>query len=264
MPRVRLIHWNLGEDAAKAAILRDAGYEVDHTALNGPAGLRLLSQQPPSAVVIDLSRLPSQGRDVALAIRIQKATRHVSLVFVEGDPEKVARICRILPDAVYTRWRRIRSSLKRGIGSHPENMRSHPAVPRSRLEGYSGAPLAKKLGIKPGSVVALVGEPEGFKKTLSDLPKGVQLRNGVRGHRDLTVWFARSRKELENRIHQIVHLADNGGLWIAWPKKGTGNPTDLSQVIVRKVGLAAGIVDYKICAIDATWSGLQFTRRKPN
>jgi len=257
MRQVRLIHWNAAEAEERADRLRSAGYEAVYEPLD-PASLRRLRQDPPSAVVIDLDRLPSQGRDMAVAIRKYKATRHVPLVFVDGDPEKVARIKEILPDAVYTTWSRIRSSLEQAIAHPPAD----PVVPGSLMAGYSGKPLPTKLGIKANSVVGLVGAPEGFEETLGELPEGVVLRRRARGRRDLTLWFTKSRKDLERRIERMSAFAHKGGLWIVWPKRSSGTTTDLTQAVVREVGLAAGLVDYKICAIDETWSGLRFTRRK--
>ena len=258
MSRIQLVHWNAPEAVERAARLRTAGYEVAHGPPDGTGWLRQLRGDPPSAVVIDLGRLPSHGRDVGLAVRESKATRHVPLVFVEGDAEKVARIKQLLPDAVYTTWRRVSSALERAIAHPPAD----PVVPRSRLEGYSDTPLPKKLGIKANSVVALVGAPKGFEATLGELPEGVVLRRHARGRSDLTLWFTTSRKDLDRRIERMGAFADRGPLWIVWPKKASGVATDLSQAPVREVGLAAGLVDYKVCAIDETWSGLLFTRRK--
>jgi hypothetical protein len=230
-----------------------------HGLPEGPGALRELTRNPPDAVVIDLGRLPGQGRDVGLLLRRRKATRHVPLVFVEGDPEKVARVRTMLPDAVYTTWRRIRGSLKRALAHPPEA----PPVPASALAGYSGTPLPRKLGIKAGSVVALAGAPAGFETTLGPLPDGVVLRRQVRGRCDRIIWFTRSRRDLERRIERLsAALAERGGLWIAWPKKASGVATDLTQNIVRRTGLDSGLVDYKICAIDETWSGLLFARRR--
>ena len=258
MHRVRLIHWNAAGAEKRADKLRAAGYRVDSEPVRGPSSLRELRSHPPDAVVIDLSRLPSQGRDLGLSLRGLTTTRHVPLVFIEGDPEKVARIKQLLPDAVYTTWGRIRGSLKRAIARPPAD----PVVPESAMAGYSGTPLPKKLGIKPSSVVALVGAPQGFEDTLGELPDGVSLRRGARGRRDLTIWFTRSLKDLERRVERLAALVGDGGLWIAWPKKASGLATDLTQAHVRKAGLARGLVDYKICAIDETWSGLKFSRRK--
>lgn len=257
MRRLRLIHWNAEEARERAERLEAAGYEVVHAPLD-PAGLRELRQNPPAVVVIDLSRMPTQGRDVGVAVRHYRSTRQVPIVFVDGDPAKVERVKKQLPDAVYTKWSRIRSALKRAIAHPPTD----PVVPESAMAGYSGTPLTKKLGIKANSTVVLVGAPKDFEKTLGTLPEGVKLRRQARGRNDLVIWFAGSRKDLESRVERLGQLAGTGGLWIAWPKQASGVRTDLTQTVVRKAGLAVGLVDYKICAIDATWSGLRFARRK--
>lgn len=258
MYRIRLIHWNDDEARERAERLRSAGYQVDHGVLNA-AALRSLRADPPDAVVIDLSRVPSQGRDVGLGIRMRKATRHVPLVFVEGEPEKVRRIKSLLPDAVYTTWDGIPSALSHAI-SHPP---TSPVVPASTMAGYAGAPLPKKLGIKANAVVGLIDAPENFDATLGDLPDGVVVRRDPKERSNVTLWFVRSRQDLEAGIAEMVPTAVKGGLWIVWPKKASGVPSDLSQGVVREVGLATGLVDFKVCAIDRTWSGLRFTVRKP-
>lgn len=258
MHRVRYLHWNAKEAQENAERFSAAGFEVDYALPSGPTFLRQLSDDPPAAVVIDLSRIPSQGRDMALAIRQRKATRYVPLVFVQGDPKKVARVKDLLPDAVYTSWEQIGSSLEQAIAHPPDN----PVVPESAMAGYSGTPLPKKLGVKQNSIVDLVGAPEGFEETLGELPEGAVLREGASEPYDLTIWFTRSQEELNAGIESMAVRADCGPLWIAWPKKASRVKADLSQQVVRDVGLAAGLVDYKICSIDATWSGLLFTRRK--
>jgi hypothetical protein len=132
----------------------------------------------------------------------------------------------------------------------------------ARSAGYSGTPLPKKLGIKDRSTVALANAPADFTATLGALPAGATLHANPRGRRDLTVWFVRSLKELRAAIPKLVTAAKQGGVWIAWPKKASGIATDVSETEVRALGLAAGLVDHKICAIDQTWSGLRFALRK--
>jgi hypothetical protein len=131
--------------------------------------------------------------------------------------------------------------------------------------GYSGTPLPKKLGIRPGDRVLLDGEPEGFEAdTLRPLPDGVLVhRRAGRTAYDVVLVFRESRRALERTLERdIARTAPPAGrLWIAWPKKASGVVTDLSDNVVREVGLAAGVVDTKVCAIDATWSGLMFVRR---
>lgn len=255
--RIRLIHWKAEGSEKRAERIRSAGYDVDFEPL-APASLRKMRDDPPDAVVIDLGRLPSQGRDMALAIRKYKTTRHVSLVFVEGDPKKVTKIQELLPDAVYTTWEEIGAALEQAI-THPP---VEPVVPDSTMAAYAGVPLPKKLGIKEGSVVALVDAPDGFETTLGNLPPGVTLDRHGADPFDLTIWFVRARAGLEQGMEAMVPLAALAPLWIAWPKKASGVASDLTQQIVRETGLAAGLVDYKVCSIDATWSGLLFTKRK--
>jgi hypothetical protein len=88
------------------------------------------------------------------------------------------------------------------------------------------------------------------------------LRRGARGECDLAVWFARSQAEVEKRIERLGRFAGAGGLWVAWPKRSSGVRSDLTQAVVRRIGLAKGLVDYKVCSIDDTWSGLRFTPRE--
>jgi CheY-like chemotaxis protein len=253
---VRLIHWKPAEVVDEVENLRSDGYEVSHEALS-PASFKEMRENPPDVVVIDLSRIPSQGRDVGLGIRKYKATRHVPLVFVEGVADKVQRIQELLPDAVYTTWDRILGALEQAI-AHPPKI---PVVPSSTMAGYLGAPLPKKLGIKPNAVVYLIDAPDGFEKSIPELPEGMSFVRNAPEQNDLAIWFVKSRKELEERINQVKSRIGKGGLWIAWPKKASGVTSDLSQTIVRKKGLASGLVDYKVCSIDKTWSGLKFALR---
>ena len=127
--------------------------------------------------------------------------------------------------------------------------------------GYSGTPLVQKLGIKPGTALALIGAPPGFTDLLDGLPDDVRILKKLEGAPDLAIWFVRSRRELDGRMPEISG-AMGQGLWVAWPKKASGVVTDVTEDFVRAAGLANGIVDYKVCAIDVTWSGLKFARRR--
>jgi hypothetical protein len=257
MPRVVLVHWDSDEGKARAAELRAAGFTVGFERTT-PITLRHLIGSPTDAFVIDLSRMPSQGRDVALSLRERKATRGVPIVFVAGAKEKVARLKQALPDAVYTSWGRIGTAITRAIAKPPKD----PIAPGT-FAGYSGTPLPQKLGIKPGSSLGLVGAPDDFERTLGKMPPDVAISRGPKKPADLIVWFATSRKTIEGNLARVAALiGDGGGLWVAWPKQASGVPTDVTQQYVRETLLANGLVDYKICAIDATWSGLKFARRR--
>ncbi len=255
---VRLIHWNHEEADERAALLSRAGYEVSFELPRSAAFLRELGAFPPAAIIVDLSRLPSQGRDLGLYLRKNAGTRRIPLVFVGGDETAVQRVQKVLPDAVFTSWKEMDAALRSAL-AHPP---SSPYVPESVFEGYSGTPLPKKLGIKSTTVVGLMAAPADFAQTLGPLPENSELRAEAKGRCDLLVCFVRSVDELERRIKTIARRTDFASAWLAWPKKASGVITDLTEKIVRERGLAAGLVDYKICAIDATWSGLLFARRK--
>ena len=258
MSRVIFFHWNADEAKERAGRLRRHGHTVVTYSKQGGEGLRAFREKPPHAFVIDLSRLPSHGRAVATWLRQQRPTRLVPIIFVGGAPDKLRLVRKVVPDATYTEWTRIRGALSRAIANPPQK-----AVVPDTMAGYSGTPLPKKLGIKVGAVVALLGAPKHFERTLGQLPDDVQLKRQARGTADLIVMFARSRADLDRRFPAAKRaLTDKGGLWIAWPKKASGVATDLTQNDVRGIGLKSGLVDYKICAIDETWSGLLFSRRR--
>jgi hypothetical protein len=134
------------------------------------------------------------------------------------------------------------------------------------VAGYSGTPLPKKLGIKEGARLALVAAPDEFlNSTLRPLPDRVELRSRARGPLDVIVFFTKARADLERRFGKLAGALDPAGaLWIAWPKRSSGIETDLTEDVLREVGLPEGLVDTKVCAIDDTWSGLRFVIRKEN
>lgn len=140
--------------------------------------------------------------------------------------------------------------------------RAKPTAPAAGGAGYSGTPLPKKLGIKPGTAALLVDAPDGFERTIGALPDGATLRRAGRGGADLVIWFVRSAKDLAGDMRRMAARVEGGGMWIAWPKLGSPLASDLRENAVRDAALAEGLVDYKVCAIDATWSGLKFARRK--
>jgi hypothetical protein len=129
--------------------------------------------------------------------------------------------------------------------------------------GYSGTPLPRKLGIKPGHRVALLGAPDGFETdTLGELPDGVGVVRRAGGEADVIVSFHTSRAELERRLPALRAMMEPAaGLWIAWPKRASKVPTDMTEDVVREIALPTGLVDNKVCAIDATWSGLRLVIR---
>src|SRR5687767_1416982 len=126
--------------------------------------------------------------------------------------------------------------------------------------GYSGTPLPKKLGIKPGHRVALLGAPDGFEL---ELPEDATVKRRAGGKADVIVSFHTARAELERRLPALRGMMEPAaGLWIAWPKRASKLPTDLTEDVLREIALPTGLVDNKVCAVDAVWSGLRLVIRR--
>ncbi|MEO8579723.1 MAG: DUF3052 domain-containing protein [Gemmatimonadales bacterium] len=135
-------------------------------------------------------------------------------------------------------------------------MRARPAP----TAGYSGTPLIDKLGIKRDARIQLVAPPDNLSALLGAMPAGAMLVSS--GPLDFSVLFATEKSQLVKGFPRLRdRLVPNGMLWVAWPKKTSGVKTDLTEGVVRTVGLELGLVDVKVCAIDNTWSGLKFVRR---
>jgi hypothetical protein len=130
--------------------------------------------------------------------------------------------------------------------------------------GYSGTPLPRKLGIKPGQRIAFLDAPPAFADALGELPEGVGApRTTLRRPLDLIVAFFLERRRLQQRLPRLISALDPAGaLWVAWPKRASRVETDITEGGVRELALAAGVVDVKVCAIDATWSGLKLVVRQ--
>ncbi len=256
-PRIHLIHWNPGEVAERVERLRAAGFEALHTG-PGPTYHAELAADPPAAVVIDLGRLPSQGRDAAFFIRSRKASAAIPVVFVGGAPEKVEAVRAVVPNAVFTEWEAIGEAVREAIASQPQA----PAEPVSVFGGYAGRPVAQKLGIKAGSLVGVLDPPDDLAALLGELPDGATVRPLTDAPCDLTLWFVRTEAELRERIAAMAAVRNQGPLWVVRPKKGAARHAVLNEQTVRDAGLAEGIVDYKVCSFGEGWAGLVFSRKK--
>ena len=130
------------------------------------------------------------------------------------------------------------------------------------MAGYSQTPLVKKLGIKAGFKVAIIGAPQDFERTLVPMPENVSINTRGRGALDCALLFVKKESQLRQKFSGLAaKLQTNGMFWVAWPKKSSGVATDLTFTNVQALGLAAGMVDVKICAVDEVWSGLKFVFR---
>jgi hypothetical protein len=126
--------------------------------------------------------------------------------------------------------------------------------------GYSGTPLLKKLGVKDGSTLVVLGEPPGV---IGEVPASVTVRRQARGAADVVVAFFTRRQDLERRIGTLSKMIyPDGGLWVAWPKRASGVETTVTDHVLREIALPLGLVDNKVCAIDATWTGVRVVWRR--
>src|SRR5262245_6928446 len=133
------------------------------------------------------------------------------------------------------------------------------------MAGYSGTPLPKKLGFKPGHSVVILNAPGDYRRVLGDVPEGVKFASRIESGHDIIHLFTKSRRELERELPRLGRkIVPNGMIWISWPKKASGVVTDITEDVVRDTALALGLVDVKVCAVDDTWSGLKLVIRVEN
>ncbi len=255
MPRVRLFHWKAKEAGPLIAKLHALGYEVVHNAETQSPSVREIKESGVVAVVIDLSRMPSHGKYVGAWLRGSKSTRHIPLVFVGGEAEKVDAIKKHMPDAVYASAAGVGAALKKAIRNPPAD----PVVPRQMMETAPGRTAAQKMGIREGNVVGLIDPPADYLKVIGELPKGVVMEEDSRQACPITVWFVHDPGEYEAALPSRRALAARSRLWIVWQK---GRRDGLNGNFVRERALAMGLVDYKICSLDGVWSGMVFTVKK--
>lgn len=253
MPRVLVIHRKPAIAVERARRLSADGLQADAYQALGSRGFRDIRANPPDAILIDLTELPSYGRAIAVLLREQKSTRNIPLVFLKGDPEKAARVREVFSDALFAIWPNVAPVVLRAIERAP----SEAAAPN-----VGGIPLAKKLKIAPGSAVAILEAPESIRKMLGPLPKGVRFEKKI-ADADLALFFVKSAAVLGRALPRMAaQMAAGKTLWICWPKRASSIPCDLTLVSIRAMVAGYDMVDSKICAVDETWSGAAITKRR--
>jgi hypothetical protein len=259
MQKLRLICWNADLAKERAAILQAAGFACDSSPMQGSGIVGQMREMQPAAVVIDLDRLPSQGRELAIMLRASKSTRHIPIVLAGGVPEKVARLRAELPDAVYASWNSIGPAISLAISVPPRD----PVRPTPHMERWSDSSLSRKLGITGKMHVSILGAPEGFDEMLSDLPEGVTISTRLSKQARLALYFVRSSDDLDKALEHLAgQLPQGSSAWIIHPKPGPRAKRDFNQNDVRDRALPLGLVDYKVCSVSEDWSGLKFAWRK--
>ncbi|MGB9415285.1 MAG: hypothetical protein WCB58_03145 [Acidobacteriaceae bacterium] len=261
---LRLICWNEVDAAARAMILKRAGYRVIADPPENPGGMvRYFRELAPDAVVIDLDRLPSHGRELGLSLRASKSTSHLPLVFAGGVPAKIEIVRTAIPDAIFVPWD---NSLVHAI----ERSMSQPASPRLRsreLPKDAGAgSLERKLDIKPQTHFAIVytnrNDQPWLTELLTSIPADAIQQRRMDTSTTLALFPVATRRDLMHAFEVArASLPQKASLWIVHPKQTSPLAADFNQDDVREAGLAHGFVDYKVCAVDKDWSALKFARR---
>lgn len=254
MPVVRVIHWKEAEAGPLLRTCRDAGFETEYLQGDGGAICRAIRTKPPDLIAIDLSRLPSHGREVAVWLRNTKSTRHIPIAFIGGDPAKTGSIRALLPDATYCELPKLSAALRKLAKAGPVKA---PVTPPQIMDRYRERSAAEKLGIAGAARVAVVDAPRDFPELLGPLPDSVEFQEDAA---PVTLWFVHDREGLLESLREMRALAPKTKLWILWRKGSTRD--GLTQNAVREATNAVGLVDYKICAIDGRWSAMCFARRK--
>jgi CheY-like chemotaxis protein len=251
--RVRLLHWNAAAASPTQDVLLDAGFQVEYDQKFDSRLMRKWREDPPAAFVIDLSRLPSQGREIAIALRQSPKTRQVPIIFCDGASEKVKVIRDVLPDATFCTTEELTKTLK---SVRPVQT---PVKPLDMMNHYGSRTTAQKLGIAEGSTVAIIDPPRNVSTMLGELPGGVEV---VEQRGAVTLCFVHSANDLRADMSRVRSLAAKTKLWILWRKKSAPHHDGVTGGLIRETGIDLGLVDYKICSIDNTWSAMLFAQRK--
>ena len=252
MPRALVVCFEPADAPAIADRIRRGGFDPEICPVRAAAGLRAVGQNPPDVVVIDLLRMPSYGRWFGAQLRQRKSTRSIPLVFIEGDPRKTKLVRKLLPDAVYTPLPDLGEAAARAVRNRP----AEPVIP-----DVTALPAAAKLGIGRGDRVALVDAPEGIGKALGPLPRSARFACAVESA-SLILLFARSSVELARKLPALAReTPPEAKLWVLWPKKTSGLPSDLNPQRIFEMSASFGLAAHKLCAVDRTWSALAISRK---
>ncbi|MDP9054599.1 MAG: hypothetical protein M3N93_09905 [Acidobacteriota bacterium] len=259
MARVRIVHWKESHAAPLVEACRACGVEAEYDAVPFQQLAKMIRSSLPDALVIDLTCLPGQGREAAVYLRRTKYARHLPLVFVDGDIEKVKKVKEQLPDATFTTRLRLCPKLSAAL----RNRVADPVLPPPMEARFALRTVAQKLGIKPGSRAAVIEAPRNYAAVIGELPAGAELVEDPASSCAVTLCFVEAPGVLKDLLSRTAKLANRTKLWILWRKGGAGEPMlKLTPKLIREAGIEAGLVDYKICGANAQWSAMAFARKK--
>jgi hypothetical protein len=258
MPTIKLLSWH-DDVKIKAASLKRRGLQIDAAPLIKISSVvGELARLSPSVLVLDLDKVPSRSREVVIAIRTSKAARHIPILFAGGVPDKIDRLRTEFPDIKFAPWPEAQHAIAALLQNPPA---TPPKIPE---RDYSATSLSKKLGIREDMRIALLAAPDGFEEILGDLPPKTTLTPRITTVTNLALCFIRSLDDLAATLEILtLRLPRPASAWIIYPKRSGRHRADFNENHVRDQALTAGLVDYKVCSVDADWSALKFAHRKP-
>jgi hypothetical protein len=257
MARVRLFHWKAAEAGPLLKALRSAGHQVDYAEQWGSDISREIAAAPPDVFVFDLSRLPSHGRYLAIHLHGRKATRHIPLVFLGGDPDKAGTIRRELPDAVYADIALARSAIRSALARPPVN----PATPTPMMRSYGARSTAAKLGIHENGEVGVIDPPRDYRAAIGEIPSGVVFVEEDAERCPLVLWFFHDAEAYREALPRLRRMTADKKVWILWRKSANGR-TGVTLPFLRAAAAEFGLIDYKVCSVNRAWSGILVARRR--
>jgi len=250
MSHILVIHYDPAEAPSTCDRIRREGFEALVYPVRSTRAFHTIAANPPAAIVIDLMQRPSYGRLIGALLRERKSTRTIPLVFIAGEPEKTKRVRELLPDAFFTDILKIGPALRRAIEKAPAN----PVLPDE-----ARVPLYRKLKIAEDATVALLNAPAELEL---ELPEGARTQKTV-GGAAVVLMFVQSEAALTRELPSIKKQMRKGRtFWIAWPKKAGSLAGRLTMPSIRAMCASVDLIDYKVCALDRTWSAMAVGVRK--
>src|SRR5262245_53790799 len=261
MARLFYLHWHEKEAKERIRPLAKAGHKVSaHWSVEKTADF---GPKLPEVVIISQDRLPSHGRAVAAVFWEANNRRAIPIIFAGGNQDKVAATKKKFPHAIYCGSGEVIQAVEEVLRNPPASL--PPKVKRAppHTPGYSGKPLAVKLGVAEDQRIYLSNAPDEINEWLGPLPASAEQITKPAPSINLAVLFHTSAKDLKKEFASVAKLmAPKGMLWVSWPKKSAEVATDVTEDVIRKIGLAHDWVDVKVCAVSEIWSGLKFLRRR--
>lgn len=249
-----LVHWKAEEAQPLVTALESAGYEVHYGSEEKPIRVTQLRGLDLTAAVVDLTRMPSYGKYWAAELRAS-SMKELPILFVDGDAERVARVRAAIPDAEYVSSEDLADALKR------VKPVKNPVQPSRMMASTRSAAL--KMGVKAGARVGVYDAPRGYAKVIGALPPGAVFEEEPDTPADFALWFVRDTEAYLAGLRAKKAIAAKSKLWVLYPKQQKGKTVaGITQATVREAAIKVGLVDYKICSVDATWTGLAFAAKK--